>query len=300
MKNIFQLTLVGLALLGASPLRGGTTYQDGDVLLIFRQTGQNDVEYDIGNISQFTNHPNGYAAAVTGWDPNVATGVFGSDLTGVSVIIASTTSLTNANRTSWLSSGNPTATISDVTPTIWQGNLWSVINAIGNRPKTYLPKETFPYSLDPGGVASYDYIASGGGQNEFDLPQLGGNVNFTVEQVIPGLFGFWAIQPHATPEPAATQLGSFYIDASGNLTFIVGPPEPTIVGITQAGNVASVTFTTLPVGTYSLAYTTTLGSPVSAWTVVSGPVAGNGGNQSLTYTNTTADSAGYFEVVYSP
>ena len=300
MKNIFQLTLVGLALLGASPLRGGTTYQDGDVLLIFRQTGQNDVEYDIGNISQFTNHPNGYAAAVTGWDPTVATGVFGSDLTGVSVIIASTTTLTNPNRTSWLSSGNPTATISDVTPTIWQGNLWSVINAIGNRPKTYLPKETFPYSLDPGGVASYDYIASGGGQNEFDLPQLGGNVNFTVEQVIPGLFGFWAIQPHATPEPAATQLGSFYIDASGNLTFIVGPPEPTIVGITQAGNVASVTFTTLPVGTYSLAYTTTLGSPVSAWTVVSGPVAGNGGNQSLTYTNTTADSAGYFEVVYSP
>jgi len=182
MKNIFQLTLVGLTLLGASALRGGTTYQDGDVLLIFRQTGQNDVEYDIGNISQFTNHPNGYAAAVTGWDPTVATGVFGSDLTGVSVIIASTTSLTNANRTSWLSSGNPTATISDVTPTIWQGNLWSVINAIGNRPKTYLPKETFPYSLDPGGVASYDYIASGGGQNEFDLPQLGGNVNFTVNR----------------------------------------------------------------------------------------------------------------------
>jgi hypothetical protein len=300
MKHILSLTLAGLALLGTPLARGGTTYQDGDVLLIFRQTGLNDVEYDIGNISQFTNHPNGYAAAVTGWDPTVATGVFGSDLTGVSVIIASTTSLTNANRTSWLSSGDPTATISDVPATTWQGNLWSVINSIGNRPETYLPTKTFPYSLNPGGVASYDYIASGGGQNEFDLPQLGGNVNFTVEQVIPGLFGFWAIQPHATPEPAATQLGSFYIDASGNLTFIVGPPEPTIVGITQAGNVASVTFTTLPVGTYSLAYTTTLGSPVSAWTVVSGPVAGNGGNQSLTYTNTTADSAGYFEVVYSP
>ena len=115
MKHILPLTLVGLALLGTPPARGGTTYQDGDVLLIFRQTGLNDVEYDLGNISQFTNHPNGYAAAVTGWDPTVATGVFGSDLTGVSVIVASTTSLTNANRTSWLSSGNPSALISDVT-----------------------------------------------------------------------------------------------------------------------------------------------------------------------------------------
>jgi len=298
MKNILPLTLAGLALLGTPPARGGTTYQDGDVLLVFRQTGLNDVEYDLGNISQFTNHPNGYAAAVTGWDPAVATGVFGADLTGVSVVVASTTSQTNANRTSWLSSGDPAAIISDVTPTAWQGNLWSTINSIGNRPKTYLPAETFPYSLNPGGIASYDYVVSGCGQNEFDVPQLGGNVNFTVEQVIPGLFGFWAIQPHAAPEPAATQLGSFYIDASGNLTFIVGPPEPAIVGIARAGNVDTVTFTTLPVGAYSLAYSSTLGSPVSTWTVVRGPISGNGGNQSLTHT--TAGSAGYYGVVYSP
>ena len=298
MKPIFPLTLVGLALLGTPPARGGTTYQDGDVLLVFRQTGLNDVEYDLGNISQFTNHPNGYAAAVTGWDHTVATGVFGTDLTDVSVIVASTTSLTNANRTSWLSSGNPAALISDVTPTVWQGNLWSVINAIGNRPKTYLPAQTFPYSLNPGGSASYDYVVSGGGQNEFDLPQLGGNVNFTVEQVIPGLFGFWAIQPHAAPEPVATQLGSFYIDASGNLTFIVGPPEPAIVATTRAGNVVTVTFATLPAGAYSLVYSPTLGNPVSTWTVVSGPVSGNGGNQSLTHT--TAGSAGFYGVVYSP
>jgi len=132
MKKILLLTLAGLALLGTPPARGGTTYQDGDVLLIFRQPGLNDVEYDLGNISQFTNHPVGYATAVTGWDPTVATGVFGTDLTGVSVILASTRSLTNANRASWLSSGDPTAVISDVTPTTWQGNLWSVINAIGN------------------------------------------------------------------------------------------------------------------------------------------------------------------------
>ena len=293
MKNILPLTLAGLALLGTPPARGGTTYQDGDVLLIFRQTGLNDVEYDLGNISQFTNHPNGYAAAVTGWDPTVATGVFGTDLTGVSVILASTTSLTNANRASWLSSGDPTAVISDVTPTTWQGNLWSVINAIGNRPKA-----TFPYSLNPGGSASYDYIVSGGGLNEFDLPQLGGNVNFTVEQVIPGLFGFWAIQPHAAPEPPGTQLGSFYIDASGNLTFIVGPAEPAIVAITRAGNVDTVTFSTLPVGAYSLVYSATLGSPISTWTVVNGPVSGNGNNQSLSHT--TPGSAGYYGVVYAP
>jgi hypothetical protein len=62
--------------------------------------------------------------------------------------------------------------------------------------------------------------------------------------------------------------------------------------------VASVTFTTLPVGTYSLVYSPTLGNPVSTWTVVSGPVSGNGSNQSLTHT--TAGSAGFYGVVYSP
>ena len=298
MKNILRLALASLVLASTPLARGGTTYHDGDVLLIFRETGLNDVEYDLGNISQFTNHPNGYAVAVTGWNPSVATGVFGTDLTGVSVIVAASTSLTNASRTAWLSSGDPTAVITDVTPTAWQGDLWSVISSVGNRPETYLPTQQFPYSLNPGGVASYDYIASGAGQNEFDLPQLGGNVNFTVEQVIPGLFGFWAIQPHSNPQPAATQVGSFYIDSAGNLTFIVGPPAPIIVGITRAGTVDTVTFTTLAVGSYSLVYSDTLENPVSAWTVVNGPVSGTGNNQSLSHS--AAGSTGYYGVIYTP
>jgi hypothetical protein len=88
------------------------------------------------------------------------------------------------------------------------------------------------------------------------------------------------------------------MDASGNLTFIVGPPEPAIVATTRAGNVVTVTFATLPVGAYSLVYSPTLGNPVSTWTVVSGPVSGNGSNQSLTHS--TAGSAGYYEVVFTP
>ena len=298
MKKIFQITHAGLALLAAPPARGGATYQDGDVLLIFRQTGLNDVEYDIGNISQFTNLPTGTAKAVTGWDPAAATGVFGSDLTGVSLIVAASTGLTNAQQTAWLSSGDPAAVISDVTPSTWRGNLWSIISSVGNLPGIYLPTLSFPYSLSPGNVASYDHIVSSGGLNTFNIPQLGGNSSFTVEQVIPGLFGFWAIQPHSNPQPSATQLGNFYIDASGNLTFIVGPTEPVITGVTRVGNVNTVTFTTLAIGSYSLAYSPTLESPISTWSVVSGPVSGNGSNQSLSHT--TAGSGGFYGVVFTP
>jgi hypothetical protein len=223
--------------------------------------------------------------------------VFG-DLTGVSLVVAASTSLTDAQQTAWLSSGDPAAVISDVTPSTWRGNLWSVISSVGNLPGIYLPTLSFPYSLSPGNVASYDHIVSSGGLNTFNIPQLGGNSSFTVEQVIPGLFGFWAIQPHSNPQPSATQLGSFYIDASGNLTFIVGPPEPVVTGVTRAGNVNTVTFTTLAIGSYSLAYSPTLGSPISTWSVVSGPVSGNGSSQSLSHT--TAGSGGFSGVVFPP
>ena len=63
MKNILPTALAGLVLL-ATPSARAWPYQDGDALLIFRESGFNDVEFDLGNVSQFLNKPNGYTAAV--------------------------------------------------------------------------------------------------------------------------------------------------------------------------------------------------------------------------------------------
>jgi hypothetical protein len=235
--------------------------------------------------------------------------VFGADLTGVSVILAATTSATASSPAAWLSSGNPAAVPSDFSFPTWRANLYSVIDSIGTRPLTYLVPATHPsaYSIDPGGtyrLASYDYIVSGGGLNGGAIPQFGGNVWFKVEQTIPGSFGFWQIDPSsASPRPAATYVGTFSIGASGSLSFTAGPVvttvPPTITGITRVGTLDTVSFTTTSGGTYYLLYTTSLtaGGP-STWTVVSGPVAGTGGSQSLTHS--ASDTAGFYSVERAP
>jgi hypothetical protein len=302
MKKFLQLTLVGLALSVALLARGGT-YQDGDVLLIFRESGYNDVEFDIGSVSNFLNQPTGHTVPVTVLSNSLLTTVFGPDLTGVSVILAATTSLTNASRAAWLSLGNPAQTVSDVTASGWQSSLWSVIDSIGTRPGIYLAaQQNWVYSIDPGGtykIASYDNIVSAGGVNDAYIAEFGGNVSFTVEQIVPGTFGFWQIQPtNAAPKPAASYVGSFSVATNGNLTFVAGPVAPTLLGITRSGNVNTVGFTTLPGFSYSLVYTNTLGGPITNWAVASGPVTGTGGNNTLSHTNTAG--AGFYGVIASP
>jgi hypothetical protein len=309
MKRILRLTLVGFALTVALLARAGSPYQDGDVLLIFRESGFNDVEFDIGNISQFLNQANGYSTPVTGWSLSTVTGVFGTDLTGVSVVVAATQARTNIGRLAWLSSASNVTAVNDITPSAWQSGLWSVIDSIGSRPLTYLVPTTGTtgaYSIDPNGtykLAAYDTIVSGNGVNGGAIPQLGGSAAFTVEGAVPGTLGFWQIQgTNANPKPAAAYVGTFGIDASGHLTFTAGPAQaaqPTILGITRAGSISTVTFTTASSGNYSLVYTNVLGSPVTTWPAVGASVPGDGANHSLTHTNST-DSAGFYGIVRLP
>lgn len=306
MKTFYQ-SLVAAAALLTAPLAHAWTYADGHVLLIFRQSGFNNVEFDLGDISQFVGKPDGYTAPVSGWNSNLVTGVFGSDLSGVSVILAATTSDTNASPAAWLSSGDPDALPHDYSFPTWRNNLYSVINAVGTRPLTYLvpPSGSSAYSIDPGGtyrLASYDYVASGGGVNAGAIQQLGGNVSFNVEKSIPGSFGFWQIVPGSS-STAGTYIGTFNIDATGNLVFTAGPavvsaPPPTILNIVRAGTVSTVTFTTASGGNYWLAYSNSVVGSSTNWPNVSGPIAGDGSNHSLNHTN--SDANGFYRVVRAP
>src|SRR5262249_13148265 len=134
------------------------------------------------------------------------------------------------------------------------------------------------------------------------IPQLGGHVPFTVEKQIPGSFGLWQIQPSsANPKPAATYVGSFTIDVDGTLTFTAGSPAPSapnILGISRADGVSTISFTTAPGGNYWLTYTSTLPGVSTTWPIVSGPIAGDGNNQSLSHTN--SDDTGFYRVVRTP
>jgi hypothetical protein len=300
MKKILPLTFAALAVL-AAPLARAWPYQDGDALLIFRESGFNDVEFDLGNVSQFTGLPYGTTITVNNWDRSLVTNTFGSDLTGVSVVLAGSTSRYDANRAAWLSSGDPTAVAYTLTASDWQFSLWSTINSIGTRPLIYLVPTAgaSAYSIDPGGtykLASYDAIVSPNGGS---LPQFGGNASFTVEQVIPGTFGLWQIQPSAAnPKPPAIFVGTFTIDAGGGLTFTAGPPRPGALGIVRSSGVNTVNFTTAVGGNYWLAYTNALGGPVSTWPLVSGPLVGDGNPHALNHT--ASDANGFYSVVRVP
>jgi hypothetical protein len=322
MKRILHLAAF-LAFVLAAPLARAWVYQNGDVLLIFRENGFDDIEFDLGNISQFLNQTNGYTTTVGGWDATPVFNTFGPDLTGVSVILLATTSKTSSSVSSWVSGPEPDTTAYSVTPSAWQSSLYATINSLGTRPVTYaiptatssspggaLPSpDTNGYEFDPTAayqIASYDWIVSGGitlgnaiYPNTAYLPSLGGKSPFIVESIIPTSFDFWQIQPStATPAPPDTYVGQFSITAGGTLTFVAGPPQPNIVGITRTGDIDDISYTTVVGGHYSLVSTNTLGAPVSTWPVVSGPIAGDGFTDSLTDTNSNA--TGFYEVIRSP
>jgi hypothetical protein len=295
MKKIISLALAALGLL-ALPQARAWTYSDGDALLIFRD-GTHDVEFDLGNVSQFTGQTNGYTVAVTNWSFNLVTNTFGQDLTingdGVTVLlVASTSSKT------WLSGIEPNTTAYNPSASAL-GSIYGIIFNVGHYPAIYnVPTNSAPQSYElsvsgssvtPAGrykYASYDYIVSGGTYE--GGPRFGNNAPFIDEQSIPGNLDFWAITAAQSTTPTPDHLvGTFTITANGVLTFVAGPRQSTITGVTHSGNVSGVQFTTTVGNLYSVAYTNALGGPVSTWPVdATTNLVGDGKIDTLNHTST--------------
>jgi hypothetical protein len=281
--KIFTLTILAALTLLAAPVARAWTYNDGDLLLVFRN-GSQDVEFDLGSVTNFLGQTNGYTTTVTGWDPTLVTSTFGS-FAGVNVVLLATGGATN-----WLSGAEPDTTAYNVSAQA-ANSLHGVINAIGNKPLYPINIPTAgpnAYSIDVGGqyeTSSYDYVVSGG--HFSGIPQLGGYAPFTVEQAVPGYLDFWQVQSSSVyPNPPPDNLvGTFYITSAGALTFVAGPRPSAIAGITVAGNISSIKFSTIVGNTYSIAYTSVLGSPISTWPVDRNSLIGNGRISVISHTN---------------
>jgi hypothetical protein len=287
MNKLFSLAIAALVL-QAAPLAQAWTYSDGDVLLIFRnvQNPNNDVEYDIGSVNQFLGKTNGYTATVTNWNPAIVQGVYGTDLTGLSVALLAVTSPTNSSNTAWVSGIEPNTAAYGDSLSDWNSSYYSIIDAIGVRPLTYsVPTaSTNAYSINPGGkykAAAYEYIA--GAYN--GVSQLGGGVPFIVEQIVPGALDFWAVQPLGGSSPDKL-VGRFNLTASGTLTFTAGPSAASVTGIARSGNVSSVNIGTTVGVTYQLVGSPQLG-PNAIWAPVGSSLVGDGTSRSLNDTNSS-------------
>jgi hypothetical protein len=287
MKKLLRLASAALALL-AAPLAQAWTYNNGDVLLIFRNASNpaRDVEYDIGSVNQFLGQTNGYTVAVTNWNPAIVQGVYGADLTGVSVALLAVSSSSAATPTAWVSGVEPNTTAYADSVSAWNYNYYSKLSNLGEKPENsgVAAAATNAYSINPYGVnkaASYEYIVSGGTYN--GVSELGGSAPFVVEQVIPGALDFWAVQPlgGATPDHL---VGTFNLTAGGGLTFTAGP-VPASPGIARAGSLTSVNVGTQIGVSYQLLGAGQLGGGAT-WTPVGGPLTGDGNSHALNDTNT--------------
>lgn len=272
MKRIILSTFVLLALL-ATPLARAWTYNNGDLLLVFRNSGQPDIEFDLGSVSNLLGQANGWTTTITGWDSSLVTSTFGTDLTGVQVALLAATSPSATTPTAWLSGAEPNTTAYNDSLADWTSSLYGIISGVGNKPlyPINIPTaDTNAYSINPYGqykTSSYDYIVSGGNYN--GIPQFGGHAPFTVQQTIPGFLDFWQIQPTSIypNSPPDHLVGTFTITANGVLTFVAGPRPSNITAVSNSSNVSAVQFTTTVGTIYSLAYTNTLGGLVSTWPV---------------------------------
>ena len=281
MKKIYLTILAAATLLSAPPARAWI-YNDGDVLLVFRKSGQ-DIEYDLGSVANFLGKTNGYTNTVTGWDPTQVTGAVGSFI-GAKVVLLAT------GPTNYLSSPEPNTTAYNIDAQE-ADTLHGVISAIGTGPlyPLAIPSNSpNAYVIDTGGdfkASAYDSIVSGGQFN--GVPQLGGNAAFTVEQVLPASLDFWQIQSSSVfPNPPPDKLiGVFTVAANGAITFVAGPRQSKIVRVTRSGTNSVVQFTTTVGTTYGLAYTNQLGGAASTWPVDATTIVGTGSLNVINHTN---------------
>jgi hypothetical protein len=297
MKKLIPLSIALLALL-AAPLARAWSYSDGDLLLVFSGSSGNniyDVEYDLGSVSNLLGHTNGYTTTITGWNSSLVTGQFGTDLTGVNVILAAATSV---------SSPTPTAWVTSTDPNVYAYNpggagltsVHGVVNAVGYKPANFYylpaaagtPTNAYVINATTGSSvgAAYDYIVTGGrGASASTWDGIAPFSGVPVDQTIPGSFDFWQVgKNYGAPDQL---IGIFTITANGVLTFTAGPPQPTITAVSHSGTVSTLQFTTEVGNQYSVTYTNQLGGS-GAWPVDPNTLTGDGNIDTLSHTNNSS------------
>lgn len=304
-KKVANLLAVISALQFVSPAHA-FNYTNGDALLVFRSVGLDDVEFDLGNVSQFLNHTNGYTFAVTNWSAAVVSSNYALNGGNVQFAVLATTSIADPNPASWVSDAQPLVAAPDVTPSKWSSGLAGIISAVGNGAQNdpLTPANVNYDVLIPASKYAFDYIASNNGNSPGEIPYLGGGggIQFQVTGAAPGAALFYQISPTSvTPKPPGTLIGSFTLNTNAVLTFQAGPllDAATITSVSDPAGTVAVTFNSKAAVKYCLRYSTNLALPLSSWTILTNSVAGSGNPQVL-YDATATDNSRFYTVESYP
>jgi len=271
---------------------GAFTYSETDLLLVFRKDNFNDVEFNLGSVSNYLGKTDGTVITVSNWDLAQVRANYNNSLANVKFLLTAVTASSNAVPRVWLTDANSAGTPTDISGSKFSG-LYSKISFIGGQAQSFtITNSQEIYIVPPSDVSSYTYIVSQPGQ--LDPGTMGGSAPFPVESENPATNRFVQLKvSNATTKPAATIVGVFSLTAAGVLTFTAGPPQAAlppsqIQSIARTGSQNTITFSTVAEANYRLRYTTTLGPGISGWTVLATTIAGDGTNKALTDTATDA------------
>ena len=223
----------------------------------FCKDGFNDVEFNLGSISNYLGLPNMRFLSITNFDFSRVQAAYGGNLSGVTYVLMGVTASTDSSLRVWLSDSASTGVPHDETLSKWTTQRGK-INAVGVRATAYGYPDATNQSLviSPSDANSYTYIASSGGT--LDVSTMGGAAPFGVELNLNGTMRLFELKVSDGPDkPFAAQVGRFRVGTDGSLSFWAGMIAPHIatqpVGKTvECGQ--NVTFTVSATGDEPLSY----------------------------------------------
>jgi hypothetical protein len=310
LRNNLLLALATATLFAAPMAKSATfNYNTDDLLLIFWVDTYDSIFYDIGPVTQFLNHTNGYTTTVTNWDPSIVTTYLGQ-FPGNGGFLSLSFTLVTGNWTgpsrtgtgdAWLGVVNNGLGLTDVTEKE-AGSIYDGLNTRGNQLIQLSTYSLIPVAQAgdvfgtnyivtvPSDSRAYDYYTlyedswGSSGAEEY----LGNYGNGAV----PGALLFY----HTGVE-TNNIIGAFTFDAYGTLTFTAGAnalldatriTDVEYDGVTET----DVTFNSKIGVRYELLQSTNLTTPLSSWNVVPGTaITGDGTPQTasdLSATNKTS------------
>jgi len=298
MKKILSAAILA-TVLGAGGSASALTYTDGDLLLILRQNGNNDVEYDLGPVSALTGLSSGTTQTLGSWDLQAALDAYG-DLDGVTFVLTAASPYAFNNNAVYLTkAAGGSAPVDETRSTL--AAIWSKASSIGTGAAIIADSGANYLSTSPKTSGAYTYTVSGGlfdssGIVPLDSATWRGLLSFSCEQTIAGSSDFYKVIASTDDNPpAATKVGSFAFTVDGVLTFTAGSATPITtptLQVSASAGAVSITFPSQTGVNYRLRSSTSLTAAKSSWTIVKS-AAGTGA--SITLQDTPA-SATYYTI----
>ena len=295
--------LTALLATGIVQVAGAFNYTNTDVLLVFKKTGFNDVEMNLGSVSNFLGRANGTVITVTNWNLNLVKSNYNNSLSGVSyVLLAATSSDPGLDvRRIWATDAAVSAPTppTDMTTSKWN-SLWSKVNYVYDQATVSTTSNATPsYVVAPSLGSSYTAIVSENGL--LDPATIGGLSQFPVEAVVSNTMLFYETKISSLiPKPAAALIGSFNLGTNGVLAFTAGPLQQTvplvsshITRITRNAGVATIYFSTTNGLNYRLWYINQMGAP---WSWSSNATLISGDNTTRNFTDNYGGNLRFYRV----